>query len=290
MDKIKKSILVAFSILLLFSSSISWSFPIATFNIEHFSKGTSLLNYSNDDVIAIANMIKESKADIFALQEITDKTSLTKLLNHLKGWKFSFCNPQKWSNLHLAFLWNTEEIAVIDPPRFLGKDELFLYSGNRETLFSQPPSLFARPPFMGTFKDKDTNTIFTLINVHLKSQYIDQKIGKEQSVHRNKEKHKQQIQYIENLLKLIGKQNVFILGDFNREDFIPTFPLFKLEKGYSNDNWKSNLDYFGIINLDEKLKDKKWKVYEIETAIPSKFVKGKEHPDHDIVVLKPCWW
>lgn len=298
---INKIALLCYCILLFLFLNLneSFAFPVATFNIQNFClKSDSHLNeeaYTIDEIYKLASLMKESKAQLFALQEIRDIRSLECLINCFPAWwKMEFSNAG--GKHQLAFIWNKNYFQKKpDTTKQWFSDEIFEYEHNG---IIKKSKLFDRPPLEITFFSQKLGTEITFVNVHLKSKTLSMYMNETASNDYNIKKWLAQVKALKYICKPYKIKNIFhprrnliFLGDFNRDDQEGDkqirklgIQVYKLRNGFSYDKNKQNLDFFGLYNPDDKLKNKVWNVYEVESAIKFKDY-GDEIPDHDIIVL-----
>ncbi len=255
-------------------ASQALALSIGTMNIEYFDVSGKKA-YSPSDCANLAKTITFSGADILALQEIKGNAAMRYFVTKfLPKWKYA--GNDTGGRQDLYFLWNSENLKLLDGPFAYGANASFRFEGKSYKLND-------RPNLVATFLDKEKNRQFTLVNVHLKSQSTRGKKNQDQAERYNEAKRNAQIDGINKLVSTL-KGPVFILGDYNTDT--PTgcsFPLLALGKGrYSYDNSKSNLDYIGFANVKRA---PSWVLYEVESAIAARSTKRTQHPDHDMVVL-----
>ena len=297
----KKSIALAVLSALCFGCSASFALTVGTFDIENFhiagtkSISKNALPYAEQDVKEIAGFILQSGADIFALQEIQGETSMQYLIDTaLPGWEFS--GNETWRAQNLYFLWNPKKVTLLS-------NLTIYYAKLRKKFEGKSFQVFDNPPLSARFKDNATGKEYTLINVHMKSLSTYGKQDKEKAMRYNYFKQGVQQAYLNNIVEMISqsqKHPIIILGNFNDPDLwvIPdadtedaamidkdtfVFSFVGLEKGYSYDNMKSNLDFMGYSGIDAK---SIINIKEIETRIPNRTHDAQEHPSHDIVTIE----
>jgi len=255
-------------------SGAAWGLSLGTWNIEYFSiEGKR--KYTPEDVAEVAATIRNSSAQILALQEIDDDAAMRYLVTkYLPGWRFA--GNDTGNNQDLYFLWDTRFIRCLVEPAPFFEDAVFLWEG-REI------SLFSRPPLVGFFQEVASGREFVMVNVHLKSQSTRGKEDPREAERYNNEKRASQIEKLNLLARMFGGAR-FILGDYNVDKPGPLdFYLVSLSEGrYSYDNYESNLDHIGFLGVTPK---ESWKLLEIEGALSRRSDKRTEHPDHDMLVL-----
>jgi endonuclease/exonuclease/phosphatase family metal-dependent hydrolase len=247
---------------------------IGTFNIEYFSVyGQN--RYVPSDLESLASSIRQSGADVLALQEIEGGATMRYFVTRwLHGWNYTGNDTNSTQDLYL--LWNEDKVALEGSPKVFYANQSGVFEGRKFRLFD-------RPPLSARFRDKKTGKVYTLIAVHLKSNFTGGR-DKEETQRYNEAKRSAQIEKL-NQLVADAEGPTFILGDYNDPD--PSrevsYPLLGLERGTSFDNWKSNLDYIGYINISRSALGP---VKETETRIRRRSTKKKEHPDHDIITVE----
>ena len=249
---------------------------IGTFNMEYFSV-TGEDRYTPREVEAIAEKIRRSGADVLALQEVADSGSLIYLTTRfLPGWEFRIADTQE--DQDLAFLWKKDRVKLeFEPTRFF-----------EDTTYKDPvqgrSALFDRPPLFALFTARDSGFTFGMVNVHLKSGNTAGKADRTAAMAYNVRKRDAQVEGLNGIARELAAVPLFILGDYNDTKVRKAaFPLITLENGNSFDNMQSNIDHIGYANLEKK---PFWKLYEVEGSIPSRTFRGREHPDHDLILLK----
>ena len=246
---------------------------IGTFNIEYFNVSGKRA-YSPEDCKALAERIRNSGAEVLALQEIEGNATMRFFVTKfLPGWKYA--GNDTGGRQDLYFLWKNS-IKLLDGPTAYGANASFRFEGKSYKLHD-------RPILVGKFSDPRSGRVFTLVNVHLKSQSTRGKEDQERAERYNNAKRAEQIAWINKLVASLSGP-VFILGDYNVENPQGTdFPLLGLPRGkQSYDNTRSNLDYIGYTGIS---KGPSWKIYEVESAIQARSTRNSQHPDHDMVIL-----
>jgi len=258
---------------LLILAEPSWSLTIATFNMEYFSI-SGPRGYSRSERSLLAQKIEASGAEIVALQEIEgDETMRTFVSEDLPGWSYGGNDTQGKQDLY--FIWKTDKIRSIKTPRPRMVDERINWKGSIHKLFQ-------RPPLEGTFEEITTGTTFSAINVHLQSLGTRGNENRLEAVATNNGIRQAQILSL-GVLSEGHDDPLFILGDFNTTEPTPApFPTLKLEEGHSYDDLQCTIDHIGYVNISP---ESNWKLKELETSIPERSRAGRQHPDHDMVIL-----
>lgn len=258
---------------LLFLAGPSWGLTIATFNMEYFSI-SGPRGYSRPERSLLAQKIEASGADIVALQEIEgDETMKTFVSEDLPGWSYRGNDTQGKQDLY--FIWKSDKIRSIKPPLPRMVEERINWKGNIHKLFQ-------RPPLEGAFEEISTGTTFSVLNVHLQGLSTRGNGNRLEAVAANNGIRQAQILGL-GVLSEEHDDPLFILGDFNTtEPTLAPFPTLKLEEGYSYDDLQCTIDHIGYVNISPK---SDWVLRELETSIPERSIKGRQHPDHDMVIL-----
>ena len=157
------------------------SLDVVTWNLENFPK-------NNNTVDTLSTIIPELFLDIVALQEIESSWSLNNLRNQLGNNWISYIAQENSSWGELAYLVNTNEIEINEPPY---------------TILSQYEYYFAyRPPYVLniTYQNDD----YVIINVHYKC------------CDGSEDRRLQASIYLENYIDTYhNNDNVIVLGDYN---------------------------------------------------------------------------
>ena len=274
MNKYLRRLLAAL-IISVFAAQCAFALTIGTFNIEYFNI-SGKKKYELSDMQEVARIIRKSRADVLALQEIEgDATMSFFVAKAMKGWKYSGNDTNGVQDLY--FLWNPEKVTMVGTPMVCFPS---VYSTFEEKKFK----VFDRAPFIAKFRDNSTGEEYTLVNVHLKSQSTAGKKDKEEAVRYNNAKRAAQFVKLNELTSTIDGP-AFILGDYNHDDAPDNtdYPLIYLKNGKSYDNMDSNLDFIGYINIDRsRLSDAR----ETESRVERRSTKKKDHPDHDIITIE----
>ncbi|SMG19503.1 endonuclease/exonuclease/phosphatase family protein [Dethiosulfovibrio salsuginis] len=262
----------------LFAWTLIWvpqlqALTIGTFNMEYFTvKGGKA--YTSDDCAHLAKLIETSGADLLALQEIVENRSLEYLLdNYLPQW--SYTGNQTEGKQNLFFIWNKNKINITTPIEPLFTEDTINWGG-------KVVPLFRRHPIKATFREVETGAEFSVINVHLRSLGTAGSKDRLAAVAMNNGIRQAQVIKLNHAAEE-EKGPLFILGDFNSVEVTgATFPFFPLTEEHSYDDFQCTIDHIGYVNLAPS---KNWRIRVIETSIPRRSVGGRQHPDHDIVVL-----
>lgn len=273
---IKKTVLYVSALIAILSitpPTPSLALTIGTFNIEYFTVDGEKA-YNQRDCTYLAGLIEGSGADILALQEIEgDKSLLSMVEKNLPGWRFA--GHQASGKQNLYFLWNELKIEMASTVEVLFEDDNINWGGEIHPLFR-------RHPIRGLFKEKASGAIFAMVNVHLQSLGTAGSSDRLATVAMNNGIRQAQVIRLNHT---VGESKIatFILGDFNSVE-IPgaTFPVLSLTEGFSYDDLQCTIDHIGYANV---VPDKTWTIREIETSIPERTSRGREHPDHDMIVL-----
>ena len=186
---------------------------IVTWNIENFPKNDLTEEY-------VKNAIEALNVDIIALQEIKILTNLTNIANSLGSHWIAYRSPGSSSYGNLAYLINTNEVDILNPPYTMldGYVECPSYAYNLSNHNCENAAInsnylmsydFAwRMPYILDFEYNDET--FSLINIHLKC--CGSTGSSEES--RRYEASKNLSSYINNNL---SSNKIIIVGDFNDE-------------------------------------------------------------------------
>lgn len=271
MKKIK-ALLTALTLAL--SALPAWGLTLGTFNIEYFDI-TGPNRYVPDELTKLARRIESSGADLIALQEIEGDATLRFFTTRfLRGWRFVGNDTAGRQDLY--FLYNPAAVTLVDGPAVYFSNASF-FDGERAA------RLFDRPPLVASFKDKASGTVFTAVNLHLKSMSTRGKTNQQAAQARNDRKRAAQIERV-NALTASLKGPVFILGDYNTPS--PqglAFSLIPLPRGaHSYDAKASTLDYIGFQGLTVK---GQLMAREVEMSLSSRSKGRSQHPDHDLILV-----
>lgn len=273
MNKKRKITIAALLVAVIAMAAESQALTIGTFNVEYFTvEGKKA--YTDQDCSHIARIILESGADLVALQEIGEDSSLEYLLkNHLLDWRYSGNQTEGKQNLY--FIWNDKTVELISPAETLFLQEAINWEG-------QIVPLFRRHPIRASFREKSTQGTFTAINVHLRSLGTAGAKDRLAAVAMNNGIRQAQVIKLNGLAEQ-AEDVTFIMGDFNSvEVYGATFPIFPLTEGYSYDYLQCTIDHIGYVNVTPA---HNWSIRAIESSIPRRKVGDRKHPDHNMVVL-----
>lgn len=157
---------------------------VMTWNIEWFPKR------SGSTITRLAELIKNTNADLIAMQEVADPTQLNALINVLPGWNYKYYDVR--GGQELAYLYKESEIVSIS---------------DLSIIFPSNTSAFYRPPVIATVEHINGQKI-TLFNIHLKC------CGGADNVARRAEASQLLKTYLDNNL---ANDKLIILGDYNDE-------------------------------------------------------------------------
>lgn len=268
----KKAVLLL-AILLLFPARLAWGLTIGTFNMEYFTLSGDRA-YTTEDCRDLAEKILSSGVQVLALQEIEgDRTMERFVTTFLPHWEFAGIDTPSKQDLY--FIWRSQDIALEAAVEPLSSLDLINWKGRVEPLFR-------RPPLKGVFRERRTGATFTMIDVHLRSLGTKGTSDRLAAVAMNNGIRQAQIVRLSRWAReIVGP--LFILGDFNAVA-IPgaDFPLFPLSGDVSYDDLQCTIDHIGYVNVSP---DSSWRIFTVETAIPRRSTRGRQHPDHDMVIL-----
>ncbi|MBK6264112.1 endonuclease/exonuclease/phosphatase family protein [Marivirga sp. S37H4] len=155
---------------------------IVTWNIEWFPKR------QNNTITRVVDLIKNTNADIIALQEIAEPNQLETLVSQLPGWGYKYYNVR--GDQELGYLYKESEIVSIS---------------NLSIIFPNNTSAFYRPPVVTTIEHINGQVV-VLMNIHLKC------CGGAENIARRREAGQLLKSYIDDNLP---NEKVIVLGDFN---------------------------------------------------------------------------
>lgn len=255
------------------SSTPSFGLTIGTLNLEYFTVDGRKA-YSEHDCAHLAGLILGSGVDLLALQEIEGDSSLAYLVEkNLPSWRFA--GHQTSGKQNLYFLWNENKVEMTSPIEVLFEEESINWSG--EIL-----PLFKRHPIRGAFREISSGGRFSMVNVHLQSLGIAGSKDKLGAVAMNNGIRQAQVIKLNHIAE-DSEIATFILGDFNSVEVIgATFPILPMPEGFSYDDLQCTIDHIGYVKV---VPDGTWSIREVETSIPERASGGREHPDHDMVIL-----
>ncbi|MCK5072518.1 MAG: hypothetical protein KAQ98_03770 [Bacteriovoracaceae bacterium] len=193
-------LLFSICILLIVTNSYAKSFRITTYNIRNYDKDPRLSIETNK--AELIKLIKNTKSDLIAVQEIVNTDDLKKLITKKLPYyqiKLSECGGS--ARQKLGFIYNKTRLKLVK----FNEDLRLSISGRC--------SSGGRPAAIGSFKIKDSGINFTAISVHLKA-------GGTQSSADVRAKQYNILSKITAELTGTGRKNVVILGDFNTTDYI----------------------------------------------------------------------
>lgn len=170
------------------------SFDIATWNIENFPiAGSATLNF-------VKRIINDSKIDLFAVQEIDDPYSFSRLLDSLPDFSGTVSSLPS-SYLKLGIIYKHDFISVSNVSQ--------IFVGDYD---------FPRPPLVAFVEVKENNTVvfdFILIVNHLKA------FGDSESEERRRNACIKLKDYIDTSILSGSEKDVIVLGDLNDEIDVP---------------------------------------------------------------------
>ncbi|MDQ1266882.1 MAG: hypothetical protein QG635_2035, partial [Bacteroidota bacterium] len=201
----KKVITIILSVIL-FSSACSENAPltnpdtitIATFNIQWLGDGfDDIKPRSSKDYDNIADIIRDLKADIIAVEEVENSAALKIILNRIDGYDFFISNKGSKQNVGIIY---RKDISV----ESLG-DYMPLEVSSGET----------RPGFI--VKAQKGNFDFILMAVHFKStsSYDSTAELKEKSRELRSLQAEATVHWADSIISIGNENNIIIAGDFN---------------------------------------------------------------------------
>jgi endonuclease/exonuclease/phosphatase family metal-dependent hydrolase len=156
---------------------------IATWNLKKFSE------QGNPDFVMIAGVIRSSRFDLLAIQEVQQQGQAVQRLRRQLGepWRHAI-SERTGNNERFAFLYRGDILEVVNGPAFMQSAEA---------------AAFARVPFTATFRAGQFD--FTLVTIHL--SYTD-------TNHRRREADAL-ARFAKDLAANAAEKDVIVLGDFN---------------------------------------------------------------------------
>ncbi len=167
------------------------SLEIMTWNIENFPKSGSRT------IDRVAQVLDSIHADIYCLQEITDRNALDQVVAQLDGYRV--IHDEDSYMIHLAIVYNSEFVYPTDTTLLFDRDDYYFAS---------------RPPLKVDFQSLTTDSIvydFSVINLHMKC------CGETSDIYRRHEASQLLHDYVVDEIAR-GDTNILILGDWN-DDF-----------------------------------------------------------------------
>lgn len=161
------------------------SVRIATWNLRKFSERAS------PDIVAIARILRESRFDLVAIQEVQQQGQAAQRLRRQlnEPWRL-LVSERAGNNERYAFLYRADLIEPTSEPHLLTSTEL---------------AVFQRAPFRGDFRAGQFD--FTLITVHL--AYTD--------TARRRAEAEALARYVAALTAGQTEKDIIVLGDFNEQ-------------------------------------------------------------------------
>lgn len=159
---------------------------VVTWNIKFFPKADD----ANETISRVAELIRNTNADIIAVQEIAEPELLQNLINLTPGWNFKVYNVR--GGQELGYLYKESEIISIS---------------NLSIIYPDNSSAFYRPPVITNIQHTNGQEV-TLINLHLKC------CGGDENIARRREASELLKSYMDDNLP---NEKVIVLGDFNDE-------------------------------------------------------------------------
>lgn len=156
---------------------------IATWNIRKFSER------GNPDIVTIARIIRESRFDLLAIQEVQQQGQAAQRLRRQlnEPWRIAI-SERTGNNERYAFLYRSDAVELLGEPHLLDSPDL---------------RVFQRAPFRGDFRAGSFD--FILLTVHL--SYTD--------ALRRRQEAQALAQYAAALAESQSEKDIVILGDFN---------------------------------------------------------------------------
>lgn len=194
----------AFLFILLFACNSTGStnngdtVTIGTFNIQWLGDGDNdLVERSSEDYRIVAEIIKNTGADILALQEIENSKALDRLTTFLPGWKY--CIGSSGNSQNAAFLFK-ETITV----RCIGEYTPLALEANRH-----------RPGLIVECKAGNFDWIMMAVHFKSTSRYDDTEEKKLKSIADRTKQAEISSLWASETLESGNEKDIIILGDFN---------------------------------------------------------------------------
>lgn len=164
---------------------------VASWNIEQFPK------MGNQTISDVAEIVKDLKIDLYAVEEITDVSGFQRLLDSLPGYNGKVATGANSFALWPAIIYDKSVISI----------------SNEQVLFTDDSYNFPRSPYSVfiTYSDGQRNFDFTLIVLHLKA------FGDATSVSRRKAAIVKLEQYISDEIQQGSDPDYIVAGDWNDE-------------------------------------------------------------------------
>lgn len=252
---------------------------IGTFNIAWLGDGENdRKDRTEEEYRQIAEIIKDTKADLLALQEIENGQALEKLLKYLPAYSYKL--SETGGAQKVGFLYKD----------CLEVDEAFEYmpiaiKKNRQ-----------RPGYI--IKARKGNFDFIAMAVHFKStsRYDDTKEKKKESRKIRRKQARLASKWVDSVLSSSDERDVFILGDFNDTPTRKKYPtlnsLIKNDslifhttniKSCKNKSWYLIDHIVFSVSVENRYLANSSRVYNIYNALPKE--KAKKVSDHCPVLM-----
>jgi endonuclease/exonuclease/phosphatase family metal-dependent hydrolase len=177
---------------------------LATFNMEWLGDNTSddRKIRSQQDLVLLANVIRDTKADILAMQEVENAQAMKLLLGYLP--EYSFVLGETGGKQHVGFLYKQSlaQAGIRIIPR--GEVQAVAVEKDRTRAALQADILF-------------DNTVFHLLTVHLKASSRADSTPEllQRSYDIRRRQAAQLLAWCDSVQKQQAQANIVILGDFN---------------------------------------------------------------------------
>lgn len=167
---------------------------IATWNLRNLS------DQATPDLVTIARLIRESGFDLVAIQEVRQRGQTVQRLRRQlnEPWRMAL-SERAGEHERFAFLYRSDRLELVGEPRLLSGPEA---------------AIFARPPFMATFRAGQFD--FTAITVHSSFTNVARRRSETETLSR----------YVRQLAAAGPERDIIILGDFNEQRSQPNLHYF----------------------------------------------------------------
>lgn len=198
-----KNILGLALLLCLISSSSLANLNISTYNIRNYSPEFRMSDFNEKTSKPhLKKVLKELNSDIIAVQEIVDSKDFgVFILNHLPEFGITLSSCGGTAKQKLGFLYNKNKVKLIKTSEDLSLSKTGKCNKG------------LRPAFIGEFKNRKTNKVFTIISLHLKA-------GNGKYSESTRVDQYRAISNIINNFTNEQKESLVILGDLNTTGFI----------------------------------------------------------------------
>lgn len=241
------------------------SLKIATFNMEWLGDGVKDMKpRDSQDYKKLAEIIRNTQADIIAVQEIENATALQKVLAYLPGYSFALSNDEWIQKCGIIYKTGIEAHIV----------------GDYYPIAVKPNR--TRPGLVVNFK-KD-NFDFTMMCVHFKStsSYDSTDEMRKESYELRKEQSSAVFHWADSILKNSPEKDIIIAGDFNDNP---------LRKKYNNLASMTTGNELTFLTQELKsCKNEKWDAIDhivVSESIMKRYLANSDHYFDIYYIYKP---